>query len=75
MTQKKLSETKKWLISFMSSVAFIIISLPITYIITGKLTDVINFSTSKNGCPNIFGIILHALVFAVVVRLMMFIPI
>ena len=46
---------------------FLLLSLPITYQITNKLTYSIFNIISSNGCPNINGIILHLFIFSIVI--------
>ena len=69
-----MSENKeKWIISGWSTLAFFIITNPITYRITNFLMFINPaFATiNTNGCPTIFGYTLHLLVFFFTVRLMM----
>ena len=68
------SESQKWMISFWSALLFLLIASPFMYRLTNKITSLVGFETSSNGCPNIYGLILHTLVFALLVRLMMVIP-
>lgn len=76
MSQKDdLTESQKWVVSLMSALAFLLIASPFMYKITGGVTDAVGFTTSKDGCPNVYGLVLHAIVFAVIVRLLMFVPV
>lgn len=70
-----LTESQKWVVSFMSALAFLLIASPFMYKITGSVTDAVGFTTSVKGCPNVYGLVLHAIVFAVIVRLLMFVPV
>ena len=70
-----LSESQKWVVSLMSALAFLLIASPFMYKITGEVTDAVGFSTSVDGCPNVYGLVLHAVVFAIIVRLLMFVPV
>jgi hypothetical protein len=54
---------------------FLLIGSPFVYRLTGKLTEAIGFVSSNNGCPNIYGLILHAVVFGLLVRAVMLIPV
>ena len=46
------------------SFLFIILSLPITYKTTNKLTYSLLNLANSNGCPSLHGIILHVIIFA-----------
>lgn len=62
---------KKWLISLYSAIVFVVIAAPFMYQITGKLTGYLGVVSSRDGCPNWIGLILHAVVFLLIVRGMM----
>ena len=68
-----LTEKEKLAISFWSGIVFIIISLPVTYKLINRLTiSIANISIlDDNNCPNINGVLLHGIIFAIIVRLMM----
>lgn len=68
-----LSEGKKWIIGVVVGVLFFLLASPFAYEMTQKLTGTINLETSVNGCPNYKGVILHAIVFVILLRLLMFI--
>lgn len=70
----ELTEGEKWIISVWSAIMFVILSSPAAFKLTGKLTDKAGWKTSEDGCPNWWGIALHAVVFMVLVRLSMLIP-
>ena len=44
------------------------------YNLTNFVTELVGWETSSYGCPNTGGLILHAIVFGLLVRLLMFIP-
>jgi large-conductance mechanosensitive channel len=67
------STGQKWLLSLIYGLLFLIIASPFMYKLTGTLTNMISFKTSENGCPNIYGLILHSVVFFLLARLIMFI--
>ena len=51
-----------------TTLLFILLSLPYTYNLTTDILKPINFSTIVgNGCPNIMGILLHSVVFLIVI--------
>jgi hypothetical protein len=58
----------KWRYSIYSAILFVIVSLPVTYKLTSNLYAGI---LTKSGCPSIIGVLLHATVFLVIIRLMM----
>lgn len=73
MTNKKsLTELQKWTISFWSALLFLLIASPFMFRITSIPLSFLNLTTQQNGCPNLFGLIIHSLVFAILIRLMMF---
>jgi len=62
----------KWIIALIIAVVFFIFSLPFLYKLTNSGTKLFKLNAINNtGCPTIFGIILHTIVFLVVVRLLM----
>lgn len=67
------TEGQKWMISFWSGLLFFIISSPFAYIFTRAFFEKIGFQTSINGCPLFIGLIIHAIVFAILIRVMMII--
>jgi len=73
MTDSKIDNEKKWGISLYSAILFLVIASPILFKLVNNLT--VNFAgvsiVNENGCPNIIGLILHALVFMIIVRLSM----
>ena len=70
----ELTELNKWTISLMSALLFVLISAPFMYKLTNSLTTLVGWTSSSNGCPNWGGLLLHAVVFAVLIRLLMLVP-
>lgn len=71
-TNKKPTSREKWIISLMSGLLFLLIASPFLYSTVGKLAGMVGLNTSSaSGCPTILGLVLHAVVFTVIVRLMM----
>jgi len=64
---------KKWAISLYSALLFFIIASPLLYGLVNQLTTkVAGLSIlDANGCPNMYGVVLHTLVFFLIVRLSM----
>lgn len=56
-----------------TSLVFFIIASPFMYSLTQKVTSAIGFNTGSGGCPNYYGLILHVVVFAILLRLIMLI--
>lgn len=54
---------RKWLLSLMLSLLFLLISSPFSYKIIGNLTKELKFTTSENGCANLYGLLIHTFVF------------
>jgi len=71
---KSLTESHKWMISLMSALLFLLIAAPFTYKLTGGLFENLGLEIEKGGCPNMTGLIIHAVVFAVLIRVMMLLP-
>jgi hypothetical protein len=61
----------KWRYSFYSTLAFLIISSPYTYMLVNKLLGEFVKVSSANGCPTMMGLLIHAVVFALIIRSMM----
>ena len=75
-TTREISEGQKWIISLWSSLLFMLLASPFMFKLTGKLFSNFNLTIiDNNGCPNYIGLVLHSIVFAILVRLMMLIPI
>lgn len=61
----------KWRYSIYSALVFLIIASPYTYkFVNGLLGSLVNIS-SPIGCPTLMGLLVHALVFALIIRGMM----
>lgn len=69
-----LDEGQKWMISLYCVLLFLIIASPFMYKLTNSLTKLVGWETSVDGCPNFGGLILHAIVFGLLVRILMLIP-
>jgi len=69
-----LDESQKWLVILYTVILFLVVSFKFTYKITGSLTELIGWKTSSYGVPNLAGLLLHAFVFALLLRLVMVIP-
>lgn len=72
--KKELNELQKWIISLWSALLFLFVASPLMFKITGSLFSKLGIKIQQNGCPNITGLIIHSIIFAVIIRLMMAIP-
>lgn len=63
---------RKWYISVMYGLLFILLSLPLVYgLVNGAVSAISGGQASilyANGAPNMYGIALHGLVFAILVK-------
>jgi|SRR5579885_2397340 len=68
----RVTSLDKWIIAVIITIVSIIIYLPFTYRLTNRVVGVAGFKTTKDtGIPNLFGIILHAVIFIIIIRLLM----
>jgi hypothetical protein len=72
--KKPISEANKWMISLWSGLLFFLIASPFMFKLTGGIFSSAGIQIEKDGCPNLIGVGIHAVVFAILVRLMMLIP-
>jgi hypothetical protein len=72
--KKPISEANKWMISLWSGLLFFLIASPFMFKLTGGIFSSAGLQIEKDGCPNLIGVGIHAVVFAILVRLMMLIP-
>jgi hypothetical protein len=63
--------TQKLIATLLSMIIFIIISLPFTYKLTNNLLGGITPLADTSGCPTIFGILVHSIVFGIIIFLLM----
>jgi hypothetical protein len=70
----ELDEAQKWIIGAYSALLFALLASPFMYKLTNSLTEYLGFETSVDGCPHMSGLILHAVVFLLLVRLLMLLP-
>lgn len=59
----------KWLYALYVTILFLVVSMPVTYKFTNALLNGVCVLASKNGCPTMCGILVHALVFLLLLRL------
>lgn len=69
------SEKNKWLLSLLLAALFIIVACPLTFRLTGFLTKSIGLTTSSDkGCPNWIGLLIHSVVFFLLARALLQLP-
>jgi len=51
---------------------FFFVSNPVTYQLTGRLTG--GLTADQNGCPTLYGVLMHAVVYVTLLFLVMFLP-
>jgi hypothetical protein len=73
--KKPISESNKLMISLWSGLLFFIIAAPFMFKLTGGILSSAGLEIEKDGCPNLLGVGIHAVVFAILVRLMMLISV
>ena len=72
MCDKPYTSADKWTVSVMSGLLFLLVSSPYMFSITNELTSSFGLDISnKVGCPNLAGLLAHAAVFTVLLRLLM----
>ena len=72
---KPLTEQSKWYISAISSLIFLVIASPFMFELTSHFFDLLGIETEVNGNPNWLGLLIHSVLFGILIRLSMFIPI
>lgn len=62
----------KWMVAVFAGLLFAILASPFVFRFTNGLTAALGFEIADSeGCPNMIGIALHAVVFILIVRLLM----
>ncbi len=75
MQANKLTDAGKWYITIIAGLLFLLLSSQFMYGITNGLTSMINVRlTNSKGCPAPIGILLHTIIFILIFRLLMQIP-
>lgn len=68
-----LSEGKKWMIILVVGLLFFIVAAPFTFNFTSQIFNKLGWKLVVNGAPTYTGIVIHAIVFMLLLRLLMFI--
>lgn len=70
--EAQVSNRDKWIISAIAGLIFLVIGSPYVYRLVDGLTKRIGFRTAnKEGLPTTMGLVLHAVVYALIVRALM----
>jgi hypothetical protein len=62
---------QKLMATLLSILIFIIVSLPFTYKLTNSLLGGISPLVDSSGCPTLFGILFHSIVFGIIIFILM----
>ena len=65
------SNKDKWIVSVMGGTLFLVVASPFLYDVSNTISNSMGIVISNNGCPNSAGILVHALIFTLIVRLLM----
>jgi len=70
--EKPYTDKDKWIIVLISALLFALIASPYLYGVTGGFARTLGFELLySNGQPKPLGLIVHAVIFALIIRLMM----
>lgn len=70
--KKPYTDRDKWIVSIISGILFLIIASPFMYSLVNGLTSSFGLLTADSrGCPLMSGLIIHAILFVLVIRLLM----
>jgi len=74
---KPLTEQSKWFISSIAALIFMVVASPFMFTLTEQIINRLGLEieTITNGCPNLNGLLIHTVVFAILIRISMVIPI
>lgn len=62
----------KWMAAVIAAVLFFLLASPFLFSATDKLAQCIGWHTTNgSGCPNLGGLILHAVIFVIIIRILM----
>lgn len=71
--ESRLTNYNKWKYTLITTFIFLVISNPVTYVfVNGTIGKLLGRQTANSaGCPTIFGMIVHAIVFTLILRIIM----
>ena len=70
-TESNLESLQKWKYTLITTVIFLIIANPYTYILVNTLLGKLVKIANPVGCPTIAGLLIHAVVFTLLLRWVM----
>lgn len=62
------SSSDKWISAVSAGLLFVVLSSPLAYDLTGSVCESLGLTICKRGCPNIAGLGVHAVIYALLVR-------
>lgn len=69
---KPYTSKDKWIVSLIAGLLFLLIASPFLFSAVNGMTSSFGLTiSSKDGCPNLGGLLLHAILFMFIVRLLM----
>jgi hypothetical protein len=72
MCDKPYTSSDKWTVAFTSGLLFLLLASPYTYTLTDRLSEKLGADLSNpKGCPNVGGLLVHAAIYMVIIRLLM----
>jgi len=71
-SDKQLTSKDKWVIALLSGLLFLLVASPFLFNVVNGATSSFGMTIADhNGCPNLGGLMLHAIVFMLIIRLLM----
>lgn len=72
MCDKPYTSADKWTVAIISGLLFLAVASPYTFSLTNNFTSKLGLSISdRSGCPNLAGLLIHAIVYSLLLRLLM----
>jgi len=68
---KPYTSKDKWIIAIISGLLFLLIASPFLFSAVNDIIGLCGITTAKCGCPTVGGLLLHAVIFVLAVRLLM----
>ena len=68
---KPYTSKDKWIVSIIAGLLFLLIASPFLFNAVNSVTSSFGLIIANSGCPNLGGLLLHAIVFMLIVRLLM----
>lgn len=71
-SEKQLTSKDKWVIALLSGLLFLLVASPFMFNVMNSLTSSFGLTIADgSGCPNLGGLMLHAIVFMLIIRILM----